>query len=323
MIWAMVAVDFSFLVLRFRLRLRQKRSRPSDYLITIAFLLFLAEAVLITIMDAEELHFNATHPKFPRKLDPVGTPNMGYAVPKKITYVKELYAILLFNIFILYTVKATLLSFFYEVFPVHLRRILHLTSLIVAFAFLANFFSTIFWCYPHSRMWSPRMWNTPQYCAIKLRRDYNEAIFGAHLASTVIVVVLPTLLLTRIAWTKKEATFAISTLILGFCSVMASIVAFLTLLKMGKSPINRSARHAAVLASGADQNAIFWAACLSVLRLTRRNRSDAGGEGSQGKLVITVERRWSVQVDIVEEWGQDWNDPWQELRGRAQSMVSF
>jgi len=321
----MVAVDLSFLVCRFRLRLRQKRSRPSDYFISAAFFLFLAEAVLITLMNAEELHFNSTHPSFPGSLDPVVTPNMGYTIPKKIEYAKDLYALLLFNIFTLYTVKATLLAFFYEVFPVHLRRILHVTTLVVALAFLANFFSTIFWCYPHNRMWSPELWNTPRYCAIKLKRDYNQAIFGPHLASTVIVIILPTILLTRIAWTKKEATFAMTTMILGFASVMASIVAFLAVLRMAKSPNSRSRRHAAVLAAGLDQNAIFWAACLSVLRLSKRDRSStgSGGEASKGRLEITVERRWSVQVDIVEAWGQEWRDPWQELRERAESRISY
>ncbi|KAF8243711.1 hypothetical protein K440DRAFT_611663, partial [Wilcoxina mikolae CBS 423.85] len=79
-------------------------------------------------------------------------------------------------------------------------------------------------------------------------------------------------------------------------------------------------KHAATLSVLADQNAVFWAACLSVFRVRGRRKEPeevAAAAATQGKgLVIKVESRFSVTVEIVSEWGHDWKDPWE--RGREQ-----
>ncbi|KAI5782309.1 hypothetical protein FPQ18DRAFT_360688 [Pyronema domesticum] len=325
-IWIFLFADFIFLLFRFRLRRRQNQSlKVSDFLISSAFIFIFTESIINTIMNEKEIRFYNEDRDFPADLDPVSTPLIGYPLPAKMYYLKILYILLHFNTIALYTVKGTLLAFFYEVFPQKLRIILHVTTATVVSAFLASFFTTMFWCWPHNRMWAPVNWDQDApngFCVIKLDEDYNSIIFGAHVASTIIVVILPALLLTRIKWKRREVMFALTTLFFGSISVLASTLSFVTVLRLAEHPNNKFARHASVLSAAADQNAIFWAACLSVLRLTRRESRKVPEDdeaGSKGGLVIKVERRFSVQVDIVEAWGHDWTDPWQELRTREES----
>ncbi|KAI5819642.1 hypothetical protein BZA77DRAFT_303139 [Pyronema omphalodes] len=335
-IWIFLFIDIIFLLLRFRLRCRKNKThslKVSDFLITLAFLFIFTESIINTIMNEKEIRFYHEEPFFPDNLDPVSTPLIGYPLPAKMYYLKILYILLHFNTVALYTVKATLLAFFYEIFPKKLRIILHLTTGIVTLLFLSSFFTTLFWCWPHTRMWAPVNWNQSApngFCVMKLSQPYNKIIFGAHISSTIIVIILPSLLLPRVNWKKREVIFALTTLFFGSISVLASTLSFLTVLKLSRHPNNKFARHASILSAAADQNAIFWAACLSVLRLTRReicrkgdNEDDEEVENKEGGgLVIRVERRFSVQVDIVEAWGHDWTDPWQELRMREESRVT-
>lgn len=64
--------------------------------------------------------------------------------------------------------KATLLVFFYEVFPKRLRRVLHAATAVVIATFMANLLETLFWCYPLRRMWAPTDFFSSDYCALKL-----------------------------------------------------------------------------------------------------------------------------------------------------------
>jgi hypothetical protein len=105
----------------------------------------------------------------------------------------------------------------------------------------------------------------------------------------------------------------------GLISIAASITAYITLTNLRKDrayEFDQSARHAATITSIADQNAIFLAACLSVIRLrfqrteNRQNHNTASRStqvvhSNNNRLVIAVEKSWSVHVDIMESWGHE------------------
>jgi hypothetical protein len=170
-------------------------------------------------------------------------------------------------------------------------------------------------------MWDPSEINSNNFCALRIVPGYNVMLFTMHTVTMVAVVSLPMVLLRWVPGRRGgEVAFALSTSGFGAVSVVASIVTFHYMLRMSVISLDPSLKHAATLSVLADQNAVFWAACLSVFRVRgRRKESEevAAAATAQGKgLVIKVENRFSVTVEIVSEWGHDWKDPWE--RGREQ-----
>ena len=241
-----------------------------------------------------------------------------------------MFVAILFNHFSLYMSKATLLTFLYEIFPPRLRRVLHCVTIAVVCLFLASLLETLLWCRPLSTMWEhtagPGFARSGGYCILKLIPVYNNIQFSTHLFSTLLIIVLP---LVAMRWGGRGA-FAVSVLGLGAVSVIASCVAFVCLVNLRPKGVDPRARHAIIISSQADQNALFMAACLSVLRVRRGKQqqqlegesgmSQARVEIQRGKgLIIQVERRFSLTIDFVEAWPVHWKDPWVGARGSVQS----
>jgi hypothetical protein len=217
----------------------------------------------------------------------------------------------------LFSAKATLLSFFYEIFPARLRTTLHFVSTFVFCAFLANIIESLFWCFPFRTMWEPSKGYAASagYCAQQLIPEYNAAQFGAHVSSTIAVVILPMLLLRSVGWGQQEVAFALSILGVGVASVAASAVSFVLLLRMQVYALDPRAKHASILSVMVDQCVLFSAACLGVLRFRRmktrvKEEEELELGASASGLVIEVETSWSVKVEMVEAWGHGWKDPW-------------
>lgn len=204
--------------------------------------------------------------------------------------------------------------FLYEIFPKHLRTPLHLSAFYLAATFVASAIETGLWCHPISDIWTPsttRHLSTGGYCTLKISSAYNAIQFSMHMSSMLILILLPVMLLFRApSRLRGELGFALSILGFGIVSVIASVVAFAMLLRMGNNQTSPTARHMTVLSSVIDQNAIFCGVCLNVVRVWRRGMDMAAVEDHG--LVIKVEQRWSVHVDIVERWGYGWKDPWEQ-----------
>lgn len=122
------------------------------------------------------------------------------------------------------------------------------------------------------------------------------------------------LLLRWVGGSRREVAFATTVAAFGGLSVFASVTAFVFLLRMQDLKVDPSARHVALVSSGIEEAAMFWAGALGVLSVRKKSReetSEADGEETEMKgLVIKVEKRWSVTVEIVEAWGRGWKDPW-------------
>lgn len=174
-------------------------------------------------------------------------------------------------------------------------------------------------------MWAPKQ--ISDLCTLKLYSSFNISQFVAHITSTAAVVVLPAILLSQVELRNRELAFAFSTLGFGLISITASVISYILLVRITKNPLDSIARHATLFAAAGDQNAIFLAACLSGMRISRNPR-ELGHEGSASTvdikgLVIKVERRWSVRVEIVERWGYGWRDPWEEMESRQASRQAL
>jgi len=67
----MVASSLALLSTRFYIRLIRQRARlhPSDCLLSFVFLVILAESILTTISNWQEIQYLAAHPDFSRKID--------------------------------------------------------------------------------------------------------------------------------------------------------------------------------------------------------------------------------------------------------------
>lgn len=224
--------------------------------------------------------------------------------------------------------KASLLAFMYEIFPACARVPLHAAAAFTAATFVASVLETSLWCMPISDIWTPSATRRPAthgYCPLKMHRGYNAAAFAGHLASTLVLVALPLAVLARVRARRcrGERAFAFTMLAFGGASVAASAVAFAMLLHMEQHQASATARHLTVITGVVDQNAIFCGVCLNVIRVWRAERprppppppADAASE--KRGLVIRVERRWSVHVDIVDRWGYGWKDPWEAGRDSA------
>ncbi|KAA8896059.1 hypothetical protein FN846DRAFT_293711 [Sphaerosporella brunnea] len=324
-LWVMQAANLVLLAGRLSLRIRRHKQspKPSDYLMIVSFLCILTQTISLTYLNVDEVRFLNEHPDFPEHLDPLSVPVVGYNQKKRTLALKIFYALTFPNHLALWFAKATLLCFFYEIFPARFRKVLHVISAILAVAFLANIFESLFWCFPFRSMWEPVEGHGPSagFCAQKLVSAYNSAQFGAHLSSTVVVVILPMLLLRSVGSGRPEAAFALSILGVGLLSIVASIATFVTLLRMRVYMLDLSVKHAAVLSTQADQCVLFTAACVSVFRFrymnaaTAMKRSPSQVEALEMStnppgLVIEVERSWSITVEIVEAWGHGWRDPW-------------
>ena len=187
---------------------------------------------------------------------------------------------------------------------------LQAASVYVGICFLANLFETVFWCYPQHSMWTPK--TDSDLCKIKLDSSFNSTQFVAHITSTIVVIVLPAVLLGQVEMRRRELAFAFSTFGFGIVSIAASAASYIMVMRISKNPLDPNARHATLVGAIGDQNTIFLAACVSVMKISRKPR-DATGEDSSGTkgLVIKVERRYSVRVEIVEKWGYGWRDPWE------------
>lgn len=307
-IWILFVINLIFLSGRLYIRYRQfdnkfKTYRLSDYLVIIALVLMFAEIILMTYMDNKEIRFRNKH-NSPPKFDVISGVIGGYPPDDKAVYLKQLFALIIMNITTLWTAKAALLAFFYEIFPLRLRQMLKLCSIITTTTFLVNLFGTVFWCSPQDRMWDIF---SPEFCTLKLDPKYNAVQFAIHIASTAVVVILPVLLLGQVGWKRKELPFAFSTLGLGILSLASSTVAYTTLRQLTPVSFDATLRHSIIISSFGDQNALFLAVCLSVLRVSVRRK-----EVNDQSLVIEVRQSWSVDVEIVESWGCSWQDPWQE-----------
>ena len=160
------------------------------------------------------------------------------------------------------------------------------------------------------------------------RLGYNAAQFAAHLVATIVVNSLPLLLLHWVGGKRREVAFAMSIAGFGLLTVIASVIAFVFLLRMQVLKVDLNARHIALISSAVEEAAMFWAGAAGVLsvRKKRREEADGGREEEEEEvlemkgLVIEVEKRWSVTVEIVEAWGHGWKDPW--AARRAESSVS-
>lgn len=239
------------------------------------------------------------------------------------------------NLFALWAAKAALLVFLYEIFPRHLWKPLHMASGILIVGFVSNLVGSAAWCRPAKLAWKPDIIKHPKshgYCFSKGDPTYNTIQFTVHVFSTLVVVLLPILLLYRVpARRSGELAFALSSLSFGIISVAASAAAFASLVWMmqERHALLGGARHATMISLVADQNAIFLGACLNVIRIWKnRDGDDLEGHDTElttttttrtevetKGLVIEVERRWSVHVDIVESWGHGWRDPWEQRSG--------
>jgi len=314
-LWIMLVANLIFLIFRLFVRHQQReRLRTSDCLIIIAFLVIIAESVVLTYEDSIEIAFIKDNPDFPwRTIDPV---SIGLPSEKRLVYAKSIFAVQALNFVALWLVKSTFLAFFYEIFPgkpAIVRRILYVCMAYCFATFIANFFQTLLWCRPLSTQWSPK--SLAEYCQMRLDPVYESITFAFHISSTLIIILLPTLLLGRVQLQRRELTFALTTLLFGLISCAASVTAYVTIMNLRHNfQFNQSARHTAAITSLADQNAIFLGACLSVIRVSFRKREprppssgrgpSTAGSGS-GKLVIAVEKSWSVHVDIMESWGHE------------------
>ena len=215
-----------------------------------------------------------------------------------------------------------------------MRPVLWTATAVVLACFLANIFETVFWCWPLKTMWEPsdkpEYAATGGYCAQRYIGNYNQIQFGAHVASTLLVVILPIILLRWVhAVGPSEILFALTVLAFGLVSVAAAAIALFTMMRMNLHDLNAEQRHGTVLANMADMSTIFWAGCLGVMRLRRGGRDGAlhrpGQKGAEtiseiemqedesrrgsstnlNGLVIEVERNFSVKVEIVDTWGQE------------------
>ena len=197
-----------------------------------------------------------------------------------------------------------MIAFFYEVFPTRLRKILHLITALITSGFLASILATAFWCLPHSRMWPPQAIIGPEFCFLPHILSYNVLLFSCHIASTVAISVLPTVLLRRIPGGTKEAVFAFSVMGFGALTILASSITYLYAVKIQILSSDQNVKHSAVLGMVADQHSVFWAASLSVFQVRRLVELSAGPPQSDDgeALVIKVEKRCSVTVEIVSEW---------------------
>jgi len=318
-LWIMLVANLIFLAFRLFVRRQQRESlRLSDYLLLAAFGVVVAESVLLTYEDAVEINFIKQHPIFLwKQYDPV---TLGITSDQRTTYSKVIFAVQVLNFVTLWLVKSTFLTFFHEIFPrkpVIVRRILYICMAYVIATFLANLFQTVLWCRPLSRNWAPQ--NPDDVCMMRLDLVYESITFAFHITSTIIIIFLPITLLGRVELQRRELTFALTVMSFGLVSIAASIAAYITLTKLRKNfAFDQSARHAAAITSLADQNAIFLAACLSVIRLrfqrtNNRHVQDRNNvprptpvvHSSNNRLVIAVEKSWSVHVDIMESWGHE------------------
>lgn len=328
-IWLIMFINSLFLGVRLHLRISQRREslQPSDYLILLAFAILLAGAILTTSLDVQEIRFLASEPDYPRNLDISAAPFMGYMQAGTERYIKGIYVLLICHNAVLCVCKATLLVFFYEVFPKRFRKVLHAASAIVVCTFVANILETVFWCYPLKRMWATTEFLSGNHCALKLIPDYNAAQFASHLVATIVVNSLPLLLLHWVGGKRREVAFAMSIAGFGLLTVTASVIAFVFLLQMQVLKIDLNARHIALISSAVEEAAMFWAGAAGVLSVRKKRREEAdSGRGEEEEvlemkgLVIEVEKRWSVTVEIVEAWGHGWKDPW--AARSAESSVS-
>ena len=166
--------------------------------------------------------------------------------------------------------------------------------------------------------WQPNLAKHPKtlgYCSAKGAKAFNHAQFPTHLLSTLAVVLLPVLLIARVPTARRtgELAFALSSLAFGLVSVIASSLSYAAMQWMNGSSLTGGARHATVITALLDQNGIFLGACLNVIRVWKKHddRENADVEVDTKGLVIQVERRWSVHVEIVDSWGHGWRDPWE------------
>lgn len=195
-------------------------------------------------------------------------------------------------------------SFLYEIFPQNLHLPLHVVTGILATTFIANLAENLFWCHPIGTMWNASTTSaytaSGGYCAMKMFTPFNIAQFGGHLPGTILVTMLPIVVFLHLHGTSGmmrtasgERSFALSMLGLEVLSVAASATAFgveRSLEGIAKK-LNPASRHAVILSSVVDQNAIFLGACLNVLRVWRGNRSKETAELEMKGLAIEVERR--------------------------------
>jgi len=233
---------------------------------------------------------------------------------------QRLYGVLFCNLVAVYAAKATILVFFYEVFPARLRAVLHFVTGLVLTTFLAGILATSFWCLPRRRMWDPTIIHSNDSCELRIVPSYNTLLFAMHTTTMVAVVILPMVLLRWVPGMRGgEVAFALSTLGFGAGSVVCSIITFHFILRTSVLSTDPCIKHAATLTILADQSAVFWAATLSAFRV-RGRRKEAAGAGDGNGLVIEVESRFSVTVEIVSEWGHDWKDPWESGRLEHERM---
>ncbi|KAI5780405.1 hypothetical protein EDC01DRAFT_730638 [Geopyxis carbonaria] len=352
-IWLMLGMNLLFLLSRLFLRRRQWSGfQLSDLLIIIAFLLILVESVVITVVNVQERNFMSWMAANPQRQflplseqDPIRN-YIWYDKPGNIRYLKFCYALLIFNVLAIWFSKFTLLVFFYEVFPSArvspvLRRFLHAATFVTVATFATNLLETLLWCRPYRNLWNPL--SMTDYCSPKTNPTFISAQFATHLLSTLVLAALPLILLFMHS-SRSERAFAVTVLAFSALSIAAAATAFVMLRRLGgytgTRPVPAAPRHAATIATVADQNAFFLAACLSVVRVsvvrkrTSKGVVDAGGVSAddiklgggrtRGDIVdanaevstgcdrrtskgmqIQVEKTWCVDVEIVGDLGRE------------------
>lgn len=162
----------------------------------------------------------------------------------------------------------------------------------------------------------------PKFCFLPHIPSYNVLLFSCHIASTAAVSVLPAVLLRRIPGGTKEAVFAFSVMGFGALTIFASSITYLYVVRIQTLGSDPNLKHSAVLGMVADQHSVFWAASLSAFQVRRLMGEELPPRPPQSDdgeaLVIKAEKRCSVTVEIVSEWGHGvrepeygWDGPWE------------
>lgn len=220
-----------------------------------------------------------------------------------LTFLQSLYAIIYCNMISVWTCKFAILTFYYEIFPRQrtYRWVLHLCTAILACTLIASVLQAIFWCNPIHSFWKA---DPDGQCQLKLDTDFIRTQAGLHIGTIILVVILPLVILAQIRHNKPELMFALTVLGLGVVSVAGSTTAFLVLQKMAldakKIKFTSESRHAATLMHLVDLNAIFFAGCLSAVKVRVQRKLPPMQSNA---LVIEVEKSWTVQVEMVSSWG--------------------
>jgi len=277
----------------------------------------LVETVMLTYLNVVELDFRRTT-NFEAWIDPMSI-DKGFSGATRVKFLKYMFIITVNNHLTMFSAKITIILFYYEIFINRLRKILHVVLALVLSCFLANLLESLFWCYPHSTMWTktPKYAMTGGYCVQRIIPLLNAVQYGTHVSSTAIVILLPIILLLirKVQRDTAQMAFAVSILGFGLISIATTTAGYLVMKDMPiMKMIQAESRHNVITCSIADQTAIFLAASLGVLRFRRANvqtdrkenevemvgDSDVSARG----LVIEVEQSYSVSVEIVDAWGQ-------------------